>query len=106
MITRISVVGITVITAALVILLSAFNGIESMVEKLYSEFDSDITIRYAKGKTFNENQINFNQLKQLKGIENYSKAVEEVVVLKHEKKVGECSFNRCGFKLFKNCGDE
>ncbi len=57
-----------------------------MVEKLYSEFDSDITIRYAKGKTFNENQIDFNQLKQLKGIENYTKAVEEVVVLKHEKK--------------------
>ena len=86
MITRISVVGISVITAALVILLSAFNGIESMVEKLYSEFDSDITIRSSKGKTFNENQIDFKKLESISGIQNHSKAVEEVVVLKHEKK--------------------
>lgn len=57
-----------------------------MVEKLYSEFDSDITIRSSKGKTFNENQINFKQLEKIEGIERFSKAVEEVVVLKHEKK--------------------
>lgn len=86
MITRISVVGITLITAALVILLSAFNGIESMVEKLYSEFDSDVVIRSVQGKTFNENQIDFDLLKKVQGIKDVSKAVEEVVVLKNEKK--------------------
>ena len=52
-ITRISVVGIAAITAALIILLSAFNGIEKMIEELYSEYDSDITIRAAETKTFN-----------------------------------------------------
>ena len=36
-ITMISVVGIAIITAALVILLSAFNGIEKMIENLYSD---------------------------------------------------------------------
>lgn len=86
MITRISVVGISVTTAALVILLSAFNGIESMVEKLYSEFDSDVVIRSVKGKTFNENQINLNELRKIEGVKNVSKAIEEVVVLKNEKK--------------------
>lgn len=73
-------------TAALVILLSAFNGIESMVEKLYSEFDSDIVIRSARGKTFNENQIDFNQINKLEGVKRTSRAVEEVVVLKKDKK--------------------
>lgn len=86
MITAISVIGITFITAALVVLLSAFNGIESMVEKLYSEFDSDVVIRSVQGKTFNENQIDFEQLKKIPGINNVSRAVEEVVVLKNEKK--------------------
>ncbi|MFA7272586.1 MAG: FtsX-like permease family protein [Crocinitomicaceae bacterium] len=85
-ITRVSVVGITVTTAALVILLSAFNGIEEMVEKLYSDFDPDITIRSAKGKTFFENQIDFNAIQSMPGIETIAQGIEEVVVLKHENK--------------------
>ena len=68
------------------ILLSAFNGIESMVEKLYSEFDSDIVIRSVRGKTFNENQIDFKKLEKITGVKQFSKSIEEVVVLKNDKK--------------------
>lgn len=57
-----------------------------MVEKLYSEFDSDIVVRSLKGKTFNEHQIDFTRLTQVEGVSHFSKAIEEVVVLKHEKK--------------------
>lgn len=57
-----------------------------MVEKLYSEFDSDVVIRSVKGKTFNENQINFEKLRAVEGVKNTSRAIEEVVVLKNEKK--------------------
>tara|TARA_R110000737_G_scaffold80019_1_gene112080 strand:+ start:9365 stop:10546 length:1182 start_codon:yes stop_codon:yes gene_type:complete len=85
-ITRVSVVGITVTTAALVILLSAFNGIEQMVEKLYSDFDPDITIRSAKGKTFFDNQIDLSTIQKVNGVETIAKGIEEVVVLKHESK--------------------
>lgn len=74
------------ITAALVILLSAFNGIEKMVESLYSDFDSDITIRSTHSKTFFEKQIPFDKIKKTDGVALISKAVEETVVLKHEKK--------------------
>lgn len=86
LITRISVIGIAAITAALIILLSAFNGIEDMIEKLYSEFDSDITIRAEYGKTFNENRINLEELSEIAGVANYSRAIEEVIILKHEQK--------------------
>lgn len=74
------------ITAALIILLSAFNGIEGMIEKLYSDFDSDITIRSEVAKTFPESQIDFKALSIIDGVENSSKAIEEIVVLNHEKK--------------------
>ena len=57
-----------------------------MIEKLYSEFDSDIVIQSARGKTFNENQINFSELNKLEGVKRLSRAVEEVVVLKNDKK--------------------
>ena len=59
LITRISIVGVFIITAALVILLSAFNGIEKMIESLYSEFESDITITAKKTKTFDEREISW-----------------------------------------------
>lgn len=86
LITRISVIGIAVITASLVILLSAFNGIESMIEKLYSDFDSDITIRSTTGKTFPESQIDIRELLKIEGVAKTTRAIEEVVVIKHEKK--------------------
>lgn len=86
LITRISVVGISVITASLIILLSAFNGIESMIEKLYSDFDTDITIRSNIGKTFPEDLIDYASIHKTSGVVNYSKAIEEIVVIKHEKK--------------------
>lgn len=85
-ITRISVVGIAAITAALIILLSAFNGIEKMIEDLYSEYDTDITIRATETKTFNDQRIDLKKLKAIEGVNMYSRAVEEVVILKHEKK--------------------
>ncbi len=79
-------IGIAAITAALIILLSAFNGIEMMIDRLYSEFDSEITVRPKEGKTFNENQIRDKDFLEIPGVIRYSRAVEEVVILKHEKK--------------------
>lgn len=86
LITRISVIGIAAITAALVVLLSAFNGIETMIEKLYSDFDADITIRSNEGKTFLKEQLPFELITKVDGVQSYSQAIEEVVVVKHEKK--------------------
>lgn len=86
LITMISVVGIAISTAALVILLSAFNGIEQMVIKLYSDFDPSISIRSAKAKTFNQGFIDFEKIKAVEGVQNISRAIEEVIILKHEDK--------------------
>jgi lipoprotein-releasing system permease protein len=86
LISRISLFGVMIITAALVVLLSAFNGIEKMIEQLYSEFDPQITIQHAQRKTFFENEINFSDLRSTPGIQHVSKQVEEIVVLRHEQK--------------------
>ncbi len=86
LITRISVVGIALITASLVILLSAFNGIESMVADLYTDFDPDIIIKTKEGKTFYEEEIDFNLIKNTPQVKYWSPAIEELVVIKHDKK--------------------
>ena len=85
-ITNVSVIGIAAITAALIILVGAFNGIESMVERLYSDFDPDIIVRSEKGKTFSEELINKDALLSVPGVFRVHRAVEETVYLKHQKK--------------------
>lgn len=79
-------VGIATITAALVILLSAFNGIEKMIEQLYSEFDPDVTVRASVGKSFAENRLNIEDLQKVEGVNNVSRVLEEIIILKHEDK--------------------
>lgn len=86
LITRISVVGIAITTAALVILIAAFNGIEQLVEQLYSEYDSSLTIRSASGKTFDEAKLDMKAVRSTPGVGLVSRAIEEIVVLKHEQK--------------------
>jgi lipoprotein-releasing system permease protein len=79
-------VGIAVITAALVIILSAFNGIEQMVSKLYSDYDPAITMRSLEGKTFDSTTVNLSDLRKIPGVISLSKAIEETVIIKHGKK--------------------
>lgn len=82
----ISVIGISVITAALIILLSAFNGIEKMIEQLYSDFDADITILASEGKTFDASSLDTLSILKVRGVERLSQAIDEIVVIKHEQK--------------------
>jgi lipoprotein-releasing system permease protein len=57
-----------------------------MITKLYSDFDSDLIVRYEYGKTFREEQLSLKTIASTAGINNVSSAVEETVVVKHENK--------------------
>jgi lipoprotein-releasing system permease protein len=61
----VSVTAIMVGTAALIIILSAFNGFETLVKSLYTSFYSDLKIRPKLGKTL---QLNKDQIKKLQGL--------------------------------------
>jgi len=77
----ISVVAITVGTAALIIVLSVFNGFEGLVKSLYGDFYSDIRITATRGKYFTLDAAKLTHLKQLDGVRNISASVEEKAVL-------------------------
>lgn len=51
-ITAISLIGILVGSAALVIVLSAFNGLEQLVRGFYADFDPDLKVLPIEGKFF------------------------------------------------------
>lgn len=83
-ISAIAVVGITFSTAALMIILSAFNGLEGLVSSLYNSFDSDIKITLNEGKTFNRDAFPEEELQNLPEIAFYTNVIEEVVMVKHK----------------------
>jgi lipoprotein-releasing system permease protein len=80
----ISIVGVAFSTMAMVVVLSAFNGIEGIVESLYNSFDADIKITLAEGKTFNPNLIDKNKLSQIEGVEIICPVIEETALFKKD----------------------
>lgn len=86
-ITWIAVLGLAVSTAAMVIVLSAFNGIEAIVHKLYSDFDPEITIEAKNSKTFDASFFPWEKLEKHPDIQSHFKIIEEVVVIKKLDKI-------------------
>lgn len=79
----ISIVAIIIGTAALILVLSVFNGFEGLVKSLYSSFYTDLKISPASGKVITITPEQLQQLKGLDGIKNYSLVVEEKALIKN-----------------------
>jgi lipoprotein-releasing system permease protein len=77
----ISVLAIAVGTAALIVVLSVFNGFEDLVKGLYGDFYSDIKVVPAKGKFFELSKAQLQKISSLKGIKKFSFVAEEKAVL-------------------------
>ncbi len=71
-------------TAAMVIILSGFNGIEGLVLNMFNSFESDIEISAAESKTFDRNFIPSEVFKN-DGIVNFSEVIEEIAIVKNRE---------------------
>jgi len=81
-ISYISLFGVSVGTAALIIVMSVFNGFESLVLDMYNSFDPHIKITAAHGKTFLIPSLD-STLSQNKDLKNYSFILEEKVLIEN-----------------------
>ena len=77
----IAVTAIAVGTAALIIILSVFNGFESLVKSLYGDFYPSIKIIPATGKVQAVSKENLQALGKINGIAAFSAIVEEKALL-------------------------
>lgn len=82
-ISAVSVAGVAVGTMALIIILSVFNGLETMVSKIFNTFDPDIKITAAEGKTFIADTSRLKLLANVDGLSCYSLTIEENALLKY-----------------------
>lgn len=70
----------------MVVVLSGFNGIENVVEELYSAMDSDIKISPVKGKYIRLSEFPEKKLSNINGIKYQVNVYEEMALVQHEDK--------------------
>ena len=85
-ISGISILGIATGTMALVIVLSVFNGFDSVVKSLFNTFDPDIQISAVEGKTFTPDPVKSSAILALPGVAALSEVLEENVLLLYNDK--------------------
>ena len=86
LISGISLLGYVVGAAALIIVLSVFNGFENLFSTLYSQFDADIQITSTVGKSFPTSQLNIAQIKNIDGVLHVNYVIEENVLARYNGK--------------------
>ncbi|MCX2573504.1 ABC transporter permease [Pedobacter sandarakinus] len=86
LISGISMVGVMVGSAALIIILSVFNGLENTVLGMFDTMTPELAISPVKGKTFDPNVGYFSALKKNKDIHSYTEVLQENALLKYNEK--------------------
>lgn len=85
LITGISVLGLSVGTAALIIVLSVFNGFENLLSGLFSKHNPDIKIVSKSGKAFNEKSLRIEDISSFPDIKYLSKTLDQTCMLQYDK---------------------
>jgi lipoprotein-releasing system permease protein len=85
-ISGISMLGVLIGSAALIIILSVFNGFEKVILSLYSNFTPEIKIETRLGKTFDPNTPYFTALHKDARIFSYTEVLEEKVLIRYGDK--------------------
>lgn len=85
-ISLIAVLGVTVGTMALIIVLSVFNGFDRLVKGLFNSFDPDLKITSAEGKVFSPDSLPLQELARINGVLYISQVLEENALLKYNER--------------------
>jgi len=83
LIAGVSVVSVAVPVAAMIVLLSVFNGFEQLVRSMNSHFDADLTLTPREGQTFGIESLDTAALRRLPGVEAESLALEQSALMEY-----------------------
>lgn len=81
----ISILAIAVGAAALILVLSVFNGFEDLVKSLYADFYTDIRVAPATSKFFSLSPAQLQRIRRTKGVRQISTIAEEKAVLVNDE---------------------
>lgn len=83
LIAGLSVAAVAMPVAAMIILLSVFNGFESLVRSMYSAFDAELTLTPREGTTFEAAALDTAALRRIPGVGAVALVLEQSVLLEH-----------------------
>ena len=83
LITLVAACGVGIITAAMICMLSVFNGFEGLVSSLTSRFDPELRIQPTLGKTFHDSDTLCSVLLSHPDVEAVGVTLEETVLLSY-----------------------
>ncbi len=85
-ISLISMAGVMVSAAALIIVLSVYNGFEGLVLSLFNRFNPEIVIEPAQGKTFYIKEFPTDEIRSLDAVQFFEPVLEENVLIRFKEK--------------------
>lgn len=87
-ISGISACGVAIATLAMVCTLSVFNGFQGLVADLFTDFDPELKVTLAEGRTFSANDAALKTLRSRKDVAAMTYCLEDkALVLGNEKQV-------------------
>lgn len=76
-------IGIAFSTAALIIVLSVFNGLEGLLRSLYSSFDPELKIELKKGKSFEVTPEFISKIQAIEGVSIVTEVIEDYAYVRY-----------------------
>ena len=80
----ISILALSIGTAAMIIVLSVYNGLENTLKSIYNDFDADIKIEKKESKYFSDNLISV--IRSIENVNVVSGVIENKVIFQNDKK--------------------
>jgi lipoprotein-releasing system permease protein len=79
----ISVIAVAIISAAIIIVLSIFNGLGDLLHSINNSFDPEIKIEASKGKTFRVNDQLLRKVESIPGVKVVTEVIEDFAIARY-----------------------
>ena len=96
-ITGIAIVGIGVGTAALILVLSVFNGFEDLLAGLMNTVNADVKVQPVEGKRMTVDSAQIKALTALDGVRSVSLTLEETALIEYDGNQDFCTLKGVDF---------
>jgi lipoprotein-releasing system permease protein len=80
----VSMLGLAVGTAALILVLAVFNGFEELITGLYARFNPEIKVSPVHGKYFADDTLLIQNIRAVPGVQHVSRTIEEIAFFDYE----------------------
>jgi lipoprotein-releasing system permease protein len=77
--------GVAVATAALVIVLSVFNGLQGVLQSFYNSFDPELKVELVRGKSFEVDSAWIKKLEVIEGVEIVTEVIEDYAYIRYRE---------------------